>query len=290
MHVLFVHRAFPAQFGRLALELSRRYGWQCSFLIEHLSSCPPPTAEMLAGVRLYRLPSRGEAGPPPWPRSYGEALLRGQAAFDGVRGQPGLRPDLVVGHGGLLPTMFLREVLDCPIIDYCEYYFAPAHCDLTYRLDLPPNEAAAFHPRCINAATLVNLVACDSGYAPTEWQRRSFPARFHDKIEVHFDGVDTELYQPRPRPKALAGRPLEPDTRVVTFAARGLESLRGFDLFVRLAREVARQRPDVLFVVVGGEQTHYGWDHAFLGGKSFKEWALAAEDRGDAQLIFSTRR
>ena len=29
MHVLFIHQAFPAQFGRLALELTRAYGWEC---------------------------------------------------------------------------------------------------------------------------------------------------------------------------------------------------------------------------------------------------------------------
>ena len=37
MQVLFIHEAFPAQFGHLALELTRRYGWQCKFLVEDLS-------------------------------------------------------------------------------------------------------------------------------------------------------------------------------------------------------------------------------------------------------------
>src|SRR5437588_716834 len=121
MHVLFVHQAFPAQFGRLALELTKRHGWRCTCLVKDLTSCP--------------------------------------------------------------------------LAQYCEYYFAPTHRDLTYRLDLPPAEPAPFYPRCINAATLVSLVAADAGHAPTHWQRQSFPARFHPKIEVHFDGVDTELYR-----------------------------------------------------------------------------------------------
>ena len=30
MHILFIHQAFPAQFGRVALELTKRYGWQCN--------------------------------------------------------------------------------------------------------------------------------------------------------------------------------------------------------------------------------------------------------------------
>ncbi|MBV9123341.1 MAG: hypothetical protein JO112_08290, partial [Planctomycetes bacterium] len=47
MHVLFLHGAFPAQFGQLALELTRRYGWHCSFLVEDLSICPTPSPDML---------------------------------------------------------------------------------------------------------------------------------------------------------------------------------------------------------------------------------------------------
>jgi hypothetical protein len=56
MHVLFIHRAFPAQFGRLAFELTRRYGWKCSFVIEHLSRCPEPLPEMLEAVQIHALP------------------------------------------------------------------------------------------------------------------------------------------------------------------------------------------------------------------------------------------
>src|SRR5215469_8097327 len=166
MHVLFIHRAFPAQFGQLALELTRHSGWKCSALVEHLSRCPEPSPEMLQSVDLHQLPRPADADrSPPWPQTYGQALQRAHAAAEAVRAKPGLRPDLVVGHGGLVPTLFLREVLSCPVIDYCEYWFAPAHRDLTYRVDLPPVEPAPFFPRCINAATLVSLVACDAGYA-----------------------------------------------------------------------------------------------------------------------------
>ncbi|HWG45110.1 MAG TPA: hypothetical protein VN688_20235, partial [Gemmataceae bacterium] len=275
MHVLFVHRAFPAQFGRLALELTRRYGWKCSFVIEHLSRCPEPSPEMLRHLDLHYLPHLASAtGPSPWPQRYGQVMERAQALFETVRAQPALRPDLVVGHGGLLPTLLLRDLLPCPFVDYCEYYFAAEHRDLSYRLDLPAVEPAGFYPRCINAATLVNLCACDSAYAPTRWQRDSFPARFANKIEVHFDGIDTELYRPHPGPRVVAGHALPAGKQIVTFVARGLESMRGFDLFLRVAQRIARQRPDVLFVVVGQGQTNYGWDPLFTGGDSFRQWAL----------------
>jgi glycosyltransferase involved in cell wall biosynthesis len=277
LRVLFVHRAFPAQFGRLAAELTRRYGWRCHFFVEHLSHCPPPSAEMLAALDVRQWPR--PAGhtrdvDTPWPQVHGQALACARAVFEAVRARPDLRPDLVVGHGGLVPTLLLREVLDCPLVDYCEYYFAPRRQDLTYRLDLPPVEPAPFFPRCINAATLLNLSACDAGYTPTEWQRRSFPERFRGKIEVHPDGVDAELYRPRRPAPSLAVHGIPDDARVVTFVARGLESVRGFDLFMALARRIAAARPDVHFVVVGGDATHYGWDALFTDGRSFKDWVL----------------
>jgi glycosyltransferase involved in cell wall biosynthesis len=282
MHVLFIHRAFPAQFGRLALELARQHGWKCSVLVEKLSSCPTPSPEMLAQVELHRLQLPAESQtPPPWPQSFGHSLEIGRAVFEAVRSRPQLRPDLVVAHGGLTPTLFLREVMRCPLIDYCEYYFAPNHRDLTYRLDLPPPEVAPFFPRCINGPTLINLAACDAGYAPTEWQRRSFPERFWPKIEVHFDGIDTDLYRPRAVPRVAGGRTIPEGTRVVTYVARGLESMRGFDIFMEVARRIALARSDVLFLIAGDEGIYYGWDRLHTGQPSFKQWVL---ERGSFDL------
>ena len=60
MNVLFIHDAFPAQFGRLGLELSRRHGWRCSFLVQSLSSCPTPSREMLETLELHQVPLAAE--------------------------------------------------------------------------------------------------------------------------------------------------------------------------------------------------------------------------------------
>jgi glycosyltransferase involved in cell wall biosynthesis len=289
MHVLFIHQAFPAQFGRLALELTRRYGWKCSFLIKDLTRCPTPTRAMLDHLELHRLvlpPELPTQDLTPWPQIYGHYLQLCEAVFEAVRARPQLRPDLVVAHDGLGPGLFLPEVLDCPMVNYCEYYFAPSRRDLTYRIDLPPAEPAPFYPRCINAATLINLVAYDAGYAPTEWQRQSFPARFRHKIEVYFDGIDTELYRPRGVPRVVAGQSLAPQTRVVTFVARGLESMRGFDLFMRVAQRIGRARSDVIFVVVGQDESYYSWDRLHTGQPSFKQWVLSQGDYDLSHFVF----
>jgi len=293
VNVLFIHDAFPAQFGLLGLELTRRRGWRCSFLVQSLSSCPSPSPEMLEKLDLHPVPLAAEhrsSDGIPWPQIYGHFLDQCRTVLDALRAKPQLRPDLIVAHGGRgAPTLFLREVVDCPIIIYCEYYFATSHGDISYRIDLPPAEPAPFFPRCINAPTLAALVDCNAGYSATHWQKQSFPRRFHSKIDVYFDGIDTELYRPGPAPHRVGETPIPPGTRVVTFVSRGLESIRGFDLFMKVAHRIAQARPDVLFVVVGGEEIHYGWDKLHTGSPSFKQWVLSQQKPDLARFVFTGR-
>jgi glycosyltransferase involved in cell wall biosynthesis len=293
VNILFIHDAFPAQFGGLALELSRRRGWHCRFLVQSLSSCPTPSPEMLEALEIHMVPKSAEhrtSDGIPWPQIYGHYLDQCQTIHDTIKAMPHVRPDLVVAHGGRgAPSLFLREVLDCPIIIYCEYYFATSHRDISYRIDLPPAEPAPFFPRCINAPTLATLVDCDAGYSATHWQKQSFPAKFHPKIEVHFDGLDTELYGPGPRSRQVGNRSIPQGTKVVTFASRGLESIRGFDLFMKVARRICKARSDVIFIVAGGEEIHYGWDKLHTGTPSFKEWALRGQGDDLDRFIFTGR-
>jgi glycosyltransferase involved in cell wall biosynthesis len=241
---------------------------------------------MLERLRLLAVPrEKRAASAAPWTEAFGDQLALAARVFEALRQRiDQIRPDLVVNHCGLGPALSLGDLFSCPFVGYFEYYLACRGSDLTYRVDLPPVEPAAFYPRCINAATLLGLVETPSGYTPTHWQRQSFPERFRSRIEVLFDGLDTELYRPGAAGdlSALLGeRSLPAGTRLVTYVARGLESMRGFDLFLQVAERITRSRPDVLFVVIGGEDTYYGWDSHFTGGRSFKEWAL---QRGGCDL------
>jgi glycosyltransferase involved in cell wall biosynthesis len=293
MHLLFIHQAFPAQFGRLALELVRTRGWRCSFLVEALSSCPTPSPEMLENLELHPIPisaAERDHTPTPWPQIYGKFLGLCRAVADAVRARPELQPDLVVAHGGRgAPTLFLPDLVRSPILNYCEYYFAPAYLDISYRIDLPPGaeDVAPFFPRCINAPVLAALTQADAGYSATHWQKRTFPQRFWPKIDVHFDGIDTAFYRPHraQRPFDLGGRIIDRDTRVVTFVSRGLESVRGFDIFLQVAERIARERSDVLFVVAGSEDIYYGWDALRSGGKTFAQWAWGRTGLDPARVV-----
>ena len=213
----------------------------------------------------------------PWPQIYGQYLEQCRSVFDVIRAKPQLRPDLVVAHGGRgAPTLFLRDVLDCPIINYCEYYFATSHRDISYRIDLPPAEPAPFFPRCINAPTLADAgrlrrrLFGDASGRSRPSRRGSTP-----RSRSISTGSRPSSTIPARRRGGSARHRSRPGTRVVTFVSRGLESIRGFDLFMKVADRIARARPDVLFVVVGGEEIHYGWDKLHTGAPSFKQWVLS---------------
>lgn len=291
MNVLFLHQAFPAQFGRLAQELTQRHGWRCQFLIDHLSRCPSPSREMLDSVEIHQFPGANErvgASPAPWPQVYGRWLDLCTAARRGLESLPGPPPDLIVAHGGQgAPILFLKDVCPAPIINYCEYYFPTRFADLTYRVDLQPADIASFYPRCINAPALMGLTSCDAGYSATRFQRDSFPPRWRDRIQVHFDGIDTDLYTPIRNPSRRIGDvTLAPDTKVVTFVSRGLESMRGFDLFARLAALLSRERSNVLFVVAGDDRTYYGWDQQQIPDASVKDWSLRESGADPSRFLF----
>lgn len=125
---------------------------------------------------------------------------------------------------------------------------------------------------------LLDLESCNAGYAPTHWQHSRFPEAYRSKIEVVHDGVDTDFWYRREVPRTIGGEAIDAGTRVVTYAARGLEALRGFDVFVRLAKRIAAEMPNVLFVVAGGDGVHYGNDLRFVPkGKTFKQHVLERE-------------
>jgi glycosyltransferase involved in cell wall biosynthesis len=110
---------------------------------------------------------------------------------------------------------------------------------------------------------------------------------FHDKVRVIFDGVDTAVWKPLPRtPRTLGNLTFSEGTRIVTYATRGMESLRGFDIFMRAAKQLYLRRRDVVFVVAGQDRICYGGDAEFTGGRTFKEWVLAQDQYDISRFAF----
>ena len=276
MHVLFAHSNFPAQFGPLAARLVEAHGYLCTFV----SEAEPGEAAGIRKVR-YHPAGRTSSSTHPCARAFDGDMRHAAGIYEAVNGLArSLRPDVVVGHASLGPTLFLREVYpDVPIVSYFEDYSPPERCTTEFRPEWPRSPEDVLRTRPQNATTLLHLEDCDAGYSPTHFQRGLLPTVYQPKVSVIHDGIDTRFWR-RQRP-AVHGTP-----RVVTYVSRALDPLRGFDIFMRMAKRICEEYRDVIFLVVGSDVEGYGDEHKQFPEKSFKEHVLRRDDYDLEQIRF----
>jgi glycosyltransferase involved in cell wall biosynthesis len=299
MHILYVHQNFPAQFGHIARHLVQKLGWQCTFVSE------TPAGEV-EGIRKIQYRTTGGATKQTHycSRTFENTVWHCDGVFNALKAHPDIQPDLIVGHSGFGSTLFLRELYgDVPIVNFFEYYYRPHDPldDMDFRRDLawPVPEINYTRALCRNAMILLDLQNCDMGYVPTQFQRSRFPQEYDGKLQVIFDGVDRSIYHGHNeelRPpvaqrgmRNIAGVEVPADTRIVTYVSRGFESMRGFDIFMRSAKLIYQQYPNVLFFVVGADRIAYGGDMNYIKGKSFKDWVMAQDKYDPSKFVFTGR-
>lgn len=277
MHVMFIHPNFPAQFGHICMVLSKALGWTCTFA----TSIDTSHMQLPFNHINYKVYD----GPQP-KVFYNPSNLQGimdhmLALYKGLRGAPQLKPDLVVGHTSYGTMLYLRNLYQCPFVGYYELlpppFWSPA---MTLRKEFPPTEENRLFNATYHTLTYLHLHHCDGFYTPTQFQLNTAPAELRHKIKVIFDGVDAEMFKPQPatKPCEFRGVSIGPNTKVVTYVSRGLESVRGFDIFMKVAKRVYQEIPDTVFLIAGEERTNYGHELPHIGGKSFKQWVLSQEE------------
>jgi glycosyltransferase involved in cell wall biosynthesis len=283
MHVLFVHQNFPAQFGHIAAHLTKRHAYRCTFVNERRSG-KVGDIECI----LYNVEGGATKQNHYCTRTFENATRHAMAVYAAMKARPDIKPDLVVGHSGFGSTLFLRELYpDIPIINYFEYFYRTRFSDMDFRKEYPPQPMDFLRARARNAMVLLDLDNCDAGYSPTEYQRTLFPKEFQPKLRTIFDGVDMTIWKPMPDlPREVNGYKVPDGMRVVTYATRGMESMRGFDVFMKAAKKLCDRRKDVIFLIAGQDRICYGGDERFTGGKSFKEWVFSQDDFDQSRFVF----
>jgi glycosyltransferase involved in cell wall biosynthesis len=283
MHVLFVHQNFPAQFGHIAEHLIRRHGYRCTFVNER-------RAGKVGEIECiqYKIDGGATKHNHYCTRTFENATRHALSVYDAVKAKAELKPDLIVGHSGFGSTLFLRELFpNVPIINYFEYYYRTQNSDMDFRKEYPPIPMDFLRARSRNAMLLLDLDNCDAGYSPTEYQRSLFPKEYQSKIRTIFDGVDTAIWKPMPSlPRKIHGYEVPEGMKIITYATRGMESMRGFDIFMRAAKKICDRRKDVTFLIAGQDRICYGGDERFTGGKSFKEWVFSKDQYDQSRFVF----
>lgn len=272
MHVLFVHKNFPAQFGHIAARLVRDHGYKCTYVSEK------PAGRSSGVTRLQYTPRGGATAQTHYfARTFENAVAHSHGVYEALKPyKKRLHPDLIVGHSGFGSTLFLPDLFPgVPLINFFEYYYRAQHADADFRPDFQMSTQDRLRVRTRNAMILLDLQQCAAGYTPTHFQKQRFPKQYHPKIEVIFDGVPTDFWYRRPVETLKVGTlEIGPDQRVVTYVSRGKEAMRGFDLFMKIAKRLTDTDPNVVVLVVGSDRVCYGGDLKYIQEKSFKDHVL----------------
>jgi glycosyltransferase involved in cell wall biosynthesis len=289
MHVMFIHPNFPAQFGHIAHHLATTLGWRATCV----------TSIDTTQLRLPFTHINYKVAPGPQPKVfYNPENLQGlldhlAAVYNSLRSVPQIVPDLVVGHISYGTLLYLRNLYQkAKFVGYYELLPPPFWTEgLALRPDFPPPEGVRLFNATYHALTYLHLHAVDACYTPTHYQLTTAPAELRHKIRVIFDGVDCQYFQRKalPRPYTFRGVTIPPGTRVVTYVSRGLEAMRGFDIFMKVAKRIYQEMPNVLFLIAGDERTNYGHEGHHIKPLTFKQFVLNQDNYDVSKFVFLGR-
>ena len=291
MDILFIHGNYPAQFRHLAALLARDPSHRVVFLTARQDAA----TEALPGLDIHTYSCHRGANPQThhYLHASEEAVLQGQAVLRKLSEllEAGLRPRVVISHAGMGVGLFIKDVLPQALhVGYFEWYFRPdttRHLMATYDLD------AQLKTGLRNLPILQELERCDLAVVPTAWQKSQFPMAYQAKLNVIFDGVDTGFFHPKPGQLDLIASDLtlcnrdsgeqvvvKAGNRLLSYATRGMEPLRGFPEFLRALPPLLQRFEDLQVVIAGADRRAYSYNAPSHGG-SWKEHVLA--ELGDFQ-------
>lgn len=289
MRILFLHSNFPAQFRHLAATLAQNPKNQVVYGTARKQGSIPGVIKVLFATSRQVASETHH-----YVRSLENAVLNGQAVYR--VGQKlkdeGFVPDVVYGHSGWGPTLFIKDLFpQTKLLCYFEWFYRAqgSDCDFDPAMEFTLDDQLRVRVR--NAPILLDLYTCDRGLSPTQWQRQQFPPEFQSKLKVLHDGVDTTFFQPNPGAKLVLpsiGLDLSDVDELITYVARGMEPYRGFPQFMRSVAVIQQRRPHCHAVVVGEEGVFYG--STLPDNKTYKQMMLEELPQLDLSRLHFTGR
>lgn len=292
MDCLFIHGNYPGQFKHLAPLLAQQ-GHRVVFLTNRADA--KEYAQPGVYIKNYSLHRHQSENVHHYLYSTEGAVLQGQAVLRAISDlqEEGFHPRFVVTHGGMGLGLFIKDLLCQAVhIGYFEWYFQP---DTSRNLVDEFNLDTQLNTGLRNLPILQELERCDVAVVPTQWQKQQFPKAYQAKIKVIFDGIDYNFFYPetsssRKKRSALLLHDRETNdafqissgSRVLSYATRGMETLRCFPEFMRSLPELLENYSDLQVVIAGADRRAYSYNAPSHNG-SWKEH-LIAELQGKLDL------
>jgi glycosyltransferase involved in cell wall biosynthesis len=288
MKILFLHSNFPAQFRHLAAVLANNPRNQVVFGTMRREGQMPDVNKV-----IYSPSRKPHKETHHYVKTLEEAVLQGQAVYrllDKLK-KDGFIPDVVYGHSGWGPTLFVKDIFpQAKLLCYFEWFYHSQGSDVGFDPAEPLTIDDKLRIRIKNTPILTDLYSCDAGLCPTKWQQQQFPPEFQAKIKVLHDGVDTNYFCPKQDEKLVLpaiGLDLSAAKEIVTYVSRGMEPYRGFPQFMEAAALLLERRKNCHVVVVGEDRVAYG--KKLPAGKSFKQLMLGKLKLDMSRLHFTGR-
>ena len=185
MNILFLHPNFPGQFGLLAQTLGMDPKNRVVFATKRKDKTLPGVQKV-----VYLEPKAPHENAHPHTKFLERAVLEGQAVYRmmNLLKKDGFVPDVIYGHSGWGPTLYAKDwAPEAKLICFFEWYFNAHGSDQDFDPSRKLKDKDYARIRTENASLLLDLVACDVGVSPTQWQLDQFPKEFHSKITLSHD-------------------------------------------------------------------------------------------------------
>lgn len=282
-NILFIHQAFPGQFGTLARSLAAD-----GHRVTALAINPQ---EKIPGVMTIRYspiaPQEKDLGV--LTQDMDAKFLRGQGILEAMKAMKanGYMPDVIYVHPGWGEGMFIKNVWpDARLVVYAEWFYNKEGQEINFDPAFPPiDEEKELRLTVKNIPFIQALSDCDVAIAPTEWQKKRFPAWAQEKIQVIHDGLNlAELSSVKPKGLGIPsqGLRLKKGMPIVTFSARNLEPVRGFHYFMKAVPEILNGNPDAHIIIMGQDAgiNNIGYGAQNPDNKSWRQ--TMKEELGDS--------
>lgn len=281
MKILFLHRNFPGQFKYLAMELAQDVNNEVCFITNN------NTTRTTARIRkiVYKLKRKVPKDCHRYLRFYEDAIIHGQAVAEVLiqMKTQGYKPDIIYGHTWGC-TLFVKDIFpDVPLVCYFEWFYNPEGADVGFNGEYVGVDTRA-KLQCKNSHLLLDLLNCDFGISPTEWQKSQFPKEFQNKIKVLHEGIDTNICCPKDNAIfEFKGKRFTKEDEILTYATRGMEEYRGFPEFMKTLEQLQKIRPNMQVIIGGEDRVCYG---CHLKNDTFKQKMLRELDLDLSRIHF----
>ena len=261
MRILVLHNNFPGQFRGLLPSLLRQ-GHSIIFLSVEGKAY---TRKNLQHLVIKTSPTRGSNSKHDQSslngftgkyRSLGKKISTSEMFFSAFKKlkSDGFVPDLIIAHSGWGCSLHAKAVFPkARLAVYAEWWFRWNADDYTFDSHSPwsppVNDVNRLSERYMNMQLSQEILEADFVWSPTKYQKDQFPPLLRQHIQVIHEGVDINFFAPSESSIV--------DQNLLTYATRGMEPMRGFEYFVRIASELLNANQNLRLTIGGKDKCFY---------------------------------